>query len=370
MRIRIVPLTEDLLPATRDFNARLGSSAPFLLPERTGLKPSAAASAVSGISLTHYVALDDSTVRGGFLAMDQPAWVNGRLCRATNYQSILSEGIRDKEFGMVSVHMLKHIERSTPYAFMVGMGGLENSLPRLLKGAGWTLRPVPFFFRVANVRNFFREARNLRQSSYWQTAVRMASMTGAGWLAIRMLQARPFARSNGRGSLGVERVTGWGAWADDLWTRYRSRCSFAVLRDRPTLEQLYPFSERRLGVCLVCAKSHPIGWAAWLDTSMKNHKFFGSLRVATILDCVAAAEHAEAVARAVTAHIEASGPDLLVTNQAHGLWAQAFRRAGFLKAASNYLLATSKPLSAAITEGGGEGQVHLTRGDGDGRIHL
>ncbi len=369
MRIQIAPLTEDFLPATREFNARLGASAPFFLPESVPSRPAADPTA-PGISLTHYVALDDSQVRGGFLAMDQPAWINGKLARVTNYQSILSEGIRDKKYGVVSVHMLKHIEQTTPYAFMVGMGGVDNSLPRLLKGAGWTLGAIPFFFRVVDVRNFLREAGTLRKGNYWQTAVRMASISGTGWVAIRIMQARPLSGLGRSPGLSIERVTTWGSWADEIWAQYRGQCSFAVVRDRATLQQLYPFSEKRLGVALLSRDSTPIGWGAWLDTRMKAHRFFGNLHVATILDCVAAPEHAEAVARAVSRHIEESGPDLLVTNQAHFLWTRAFRRAGFLSAASNYLLATSRQLSAQVLKSGGEMQVHVTRGDGDGRIHL
>jgi hypothetical protein len=369
MRIRIAPLTADLLPAARAFNARLGADAPFFLPEKMPSRP-AADRAGSTISLTHYVALDEPEVRGGFLAMDQPAWVNGKPARATNYQSILSEGIRDKKYGLVSVHMLRHIEQVTPYAFMVGMGGLENSLPRLLKGAGWTLRPIPFFFRVVNVGKFLREARALRKNRYLEMAARVAAISGGGWTAIRLMQARPLAASGRSSGVKIERAKSWSSWADEIWARYRDRCSFAVTRDRATLAELYPFSEKRLGVALVSEGPVPIGWAAWLDTPMAGHNFFGNLRVATILDCVAAPEQAEAVVRAVTRHIEASGPDLLVTNQAHALWIRAFRRAGFLPAASNYILATSRQLSAAIREGGGEERVHLTRGDGDGRIHL
>jgi hypothetical protein len=62
--------------------------------------------------------------------------------------------------------------------------------------------------------------------------------------------------------------------------------------------------------------------------------------------------------------------DLVISNQTHALWVNAFRRAGFHTAPSNYLLATSKNLTAAILAGGGGDRAHLTRGDGDGRIHL
>jgi hypothetical protein len=364
MQVRIAPLTEDLLPAARAFNARVRSAAPFFLPDKV------VATISDAISWTHYLALEEADVRGGFLLMEQPAWIHGEVRQAINSQSMLSEGIRDRKYGMISVHMLKYIEQRFPYSFMVGMGSAQNPLPRLLKGAGWKLRPVPFLFRVLNVRNFLREMRLFRRSRPWNLTARVASLTGTGWMAIRLLQARPAARIGSLRGLSIERVTSWDSWADEIWTEYRTQCSFAVVRDRSTLDLLYPLATERWMVSLVRQGLTPIGWAAWLNTPMRNDQHFGSLRVATILDCVAVAEQADVVAFAITRHLEESGADLLITNQAHFLWTAAFRRAGFLPAGSNYLLATSKQLTAAILAGGGEQRTHLTRGDGDGRIHL
>jgi hypothetical protein len=366
MQIHITPLTEDLLAAARAFNARVRSAAPFLLPETVPARQSAAGQAPQAITWTHYLALDDAAVRGGFLLMDQPAWIHGEVRRASNSQSLLSEGIRDRKYGVVSVHMLKYIEQRAPYAFMVGMGDAQQPLPRLLQGAGWTLRPVPFFFRVCHVRNFLREMRVFRQKSLWRMAAGAASVSGAGWMGIRLLQARPGA---GRRRGQVERVTSWGPWAGEIWQQYRAACSFAVVRDRSTLDLLYPLDER-VSAGVIRQGATLIGWAAWLITAMRDDQHFGNLRVATILDCVAAPESAGVCASSITRHLEQSGADLVITNQAHSLWQAAFRRAGFLSAASNYLLATSKELTAAIAAGGGEQRVHLTRGDGDGRIHL
>jgi hypothetical protein len=370
MRIRIVRLTENLLPATRAFNARLGANAPFRLPERLPTKRPDSVAISSGITWTHYVALENSEVRGGFLLMDQPAWINGTLDRASNYQSVLSEGIRDRKYGSVSVHMLKHIEQGPPHAFILGMGAAENPLPRLLKASGWTLHRVPFLFHVCNIRNFLREMRVFRKNRYWRMAAGMASISGAGWIGIRLLQARPVSSAVSLAGLKVDRVRAWESWADELWSRYRNHCSFAVVRDRTTLDQLYPLSQERLTVSLFSKGSSPIGWAACQDTPMENDQYFGNLRVATVLDAVAAPEFAALLARSLTRVLHASGADLVITNQGHSLWIRAFRGAGFLPAPSNYLLATSKKLSSAIRSGGGEERVHLTRGDGDGRIHL
>jgi len=370
MPIHIEPLTEDLLPAARAFNARLGPQAPFFLPETVPSSQFETGLVSPIISWTHYVALDDSEARGGFLVMEQPAWINGEVCRASNYQSFLSESVRDRKFGPVSVHMLKYIEQRSPYAFILGMGDAHNQLPRFLQGAGWTLRSIPFLFHVQNVRNFLREMRIFRLNVYRRMAARAASISGVGWTAMRLLQARPFGSIGGWPGLTVDRIKSWGSWADEIWERYRTQCSFAVVRDRTTLDLLYPLAEERLEVYLVSKGSSPIGWAACLNTPMIDDKHFGNLRVVTILDCAAAPEFAITFARSITCHLEKSGADLVITNQGHSLWISAFRKAGFLSAASNYLLATSKELSAAILAGGGKHRVHLTRGDGDGRIHL
>jgi hypothetical protein len=370
MQIRITPMTKDLLPATRAFNQRLKPASTFMLPETLPIFRTAEASDAPAISWTHYLAMDDSEARGGFLLMDQPAWVNGGVCRANNYQSILSEGIRDRRYGFVSVHMLKYIERTARYAFTVGMGDAQNPLPRLLKASGWTLRAIPFLFCVQNVRNFLREVRPFRQNRYCKTVAKAAFISGVGWLGVRLLQARALVGRGSSKGLNLDSISSWGSWADELWEKFRSQCCFAVVRDRSTLNLLYPLANERLKAFLVSNGSAPIGWATLLDTPMRDDKYFGNLRVVTILDCVAVPELIDAFVRRITIHLEKSGADLVITNQSHFLWTAAFRNTGFLSAASNYFLATSKQLSAAILAGGGEERVHLTRGDGDGRIHL
>lgn len=370
MKIQITRLTDNLLPATRAFNARLGPDAPFLLPETMPNLQSGEPSSSDAISWAHYIALDGSTARGGFLRMDQPAWLNGETHPVSNYQSVLSEGLRDRKYGVVSVHILKYLEHQTPNCFMVGMGNVENPLPRLLKASGWTLRPVPFQFRIQNVRNFLGEMYIFRQKNYLRIAARVASISGAAWLGIKALQARPFVSPRGLSTLAVERFTKWGSWADEIWAKYRTQCSFAVVRDKSTLELLYPSGQNNLAGLLVRESSRPIGWATWLDTPMKNDRYFGNLRLISILDCVAVPEFIDNFAHRLTGYLAELKADLLITNQYHFLWTSAFRKAGFLTAPSNYLLATSKVLSGAIASSGGEKRIHLTRGDGDGRIHL
>ncbi len=112
-----------------------------------------------------------------------------------------------------------------------------------------------------------------------------------------------------------------------------------------------------------------VGWTACFNSQMNGHAFFGNLRVATILDCIAEPEHASALIALTTRALDSAGADLVVSNQTHRRWLDAFHGCGFLTSKSNYILAMSPALAQDANSGGSE-RIHITCGDGDGRIHL
>jgi hypothetical protein len=297
--------------------------------------------------------------------MEQPALVSGEVLRVANYQAPVSEGIVDSRFGMIGMHMLRYLVRHWPHAFAVGMGSAERPLPRLLAAAGWTVRPVPFLFKIVRPRRVFRELRMLQTRPWLRIGARLAAGTGAASIAAAALHARGSLAAQPR--LLHERVRAWEEWADALWASVRSQYSFAVLRDRSTLASLYPLDDDRYTTYLFRDEGHIVGWAVCLHSRMKNHDYFGDLAVTTVLDAVALPDRASACAVAIS-RLSADLSDLVITNQSHAVWLAAFRRAGYASAPSNYLLATSPRLAGAI--GAAADRMHVSRGDGDGRIHL
>jgi hypothetical protein len=340
----------------------------FLLPTEPNVTLDAS-SEHRPISWTKYIVVDDSNeVRGGFLLMTQGAWLNGQSIDVANYQSPLSEGIADPRFGMVGLHMLRFLQQRSPNAFVVGMGDAGRPLPRLLAAAGWTIRPVSFLFRASNPTRILRELKILRTRPLVRLGATIAASSRLGWLGAQLLQWRSVAARHAAQRVTVTRIDKWGSWADALWERLRPEHSFAVRRDRATLEQLYPLEDNRHLAYVATRDGHIAGWAVCLNTAMVDHSHFGNLRVATVLDAFGADGDASAIASRVADVLAAADADLIVTNQSRAMWVDAFRRAGFSTGPSNYLFATSKSLSAAIHDAWHS--VHVTRGDGDGRIHL
>lgn len=367
----VVAQTWGEMDAVRAFNERMRvAHAPseFLLPDQPNNSHTLGTPA-QAIDWTKFVVVgNDDEVRGGFLLMTQPGWLNGEFVSVANYQGPLSEGIVDPRYGMVAMHMLRYVQKHWPLTFAVGMGGADRPLPRLLRAAGWDVRPVPFLFHVVRASRVLRELRVLRERLPVRLAAQAGALTGAGAIGVAALQHRAWTSSFGARDLRLERIERWDDWADLLWERTRASASFSVVRDRATLECLYPLDDPKYCAYLLRRRNEIAGWAVALDTQMQEHSHFGNLRVATVLDVAALPEVAAPFVSRLRRLLAGAGADLIVTNQSHEQWIEAFRRAGFLAGPSNYLVGTSLPLSQAI--GNRTARVHITRGDGDGRVHL
>ena len=366
MPLQFVPFTEQHVPAVEAFNRRMAAgnaASDFLLPTNPVSTPLDNGSV---INWTRFVVVDGEEVRGGVLKMDQPGWLNNQEVRAINFQSPLSEGIVDPKYSIVGMQIVKFEQKQGEAVFMVGMGSQEKPLPRLLSAAGWSVRPVPFLFRVHRTGRFLKEVRVLHTGPFRSVVARAARLTGVGSLGISMLQRR---RVTCHGA--VRRERSWGSWADEIWDSYRESCCFAVKRDRRTLTSLYPTDDPRLQILVIQRDQKPVGWAVCVNTRFTNHHYFGNLQVGSILDCVAIPDAMALTAVLADHELSSAGADLVVVNQSHAEWVRAFRSSGFLPGPSNYLLAMSKRLTEAVRSAkGGDERVHITRGDGDGRIHL
>ena len=102
-----------------------------------------------------------------------------------------------------------------------------------------------------------------------------------------------------------------------------------------------------------------------------GHKYFGDLRVGSIVDCFGAPGHAALVVAKVLAYLRARGVDLIVSNQSHRAWGDGLRAAGCLQGPSNFLFAASPQLAARLDPfDANQNRLHFNRGDGDGPIHF
>jgi hypothetical protein len=370
MAIAIKPYTEEFIPAVRALNLRLASGGispdfhfpesniPLWLPKIENRR----------IYQECFLAVDGEFVRGGFIVKQQDFFLGGETRPLSFYRLPVSEGIVDRAYNSVGVHMLRSALQSHALMFALGMGGLDRPLPQMLKALGWTLTPVPFFFRVNRPARFLRNIAVLRSNPMRRVASSVAAGSGLGYIAILAVhwsRTRPTARK-----ASAELISEFGSWADDLWQSCRADYTMVGSRDSETLNLLYGDDPKYLRI-RVQRGSETVGWAVMLDTQMRENKYFGNMRIGTIADVFAAPEWASAVVRAAAQFLRKRGVDLIVSNQSHAAWCEALISAGFLSAPTNFFFASSHALSQILSPLPQTlQQIHLNRGDGDGPVNL
>lgn len=377
MRLSVTEFTDEHVDAVQAFNARLRSgdmAKVFQFPESpvpAWLPP------VNGEAVfqQYFVAVDDGTVRGGFILKRQEFWASGHPLSVANYQLPISEGIVDCRYAMVGLLLLADALKREPRLYALGLGGRKNKLPQILKASGWALHDVPFYFRVLRGSRVLRQLEPVRANAKMRVIADIAAATGLGAIAFSAVHAaKGLAGSRLSSKVSYARLahgTPFGAWADDLWRAHRGCYTLVGARDACTLNILYPCESPRFIRIVAREGGRIVGWAVLLSTPMESHHYFGSLHVGTIVDVFAAPEHASAVIYAATRALEETSVDIIVSNQCNEAWTRALEVCGYLRGPSNFIFAVSPALREALSpfEERIVG-VHMNRGDGDGPINL
>ncbi len=372
MSFEVKPFTEELVPAVVAFNQRLKVGGakyqfpehpvPTWLPKLDGRK----------IYQEFFVAVENGTaVRGAFGLKYQEFSLLGETISLGFCQLPLSEGIVNKTYALTGVQVLLNAFRRKPLSYALGIGGYQEPAARMLLKLGWTVKPVPFFFLVCHPFRFFRHLAYLRSTRLKRALADLFAWSGAGWMGLMLLQLLLPKRSWKGPRPQAETVADFGHWADSLWENCRQDYALCAVRDRETLNVLYPGTDPRFVRLKVSQEGKVIGWAVLLHTQMVGSKHFGDLRVGSVVDCLALRQEARPVIRAAAQHLKSLGVDMIVSNQLDSAWGAALKSSGFLSGPSNFLFGASKelverlqPLSARWSS------IHMTRGDGDGPIHL
>ena len=371
MAIRIQPYNPAWSQAVKAFNLRVGpANAPFQLPETpaTSWLPR-----VGGRKPYQeiFLAVEGRCVRGAYTFKRQEFSIGGRILEVGMCRMPISEGIVDKRYAMVGVRLVNDAIQRQPLLYALGIGSLDAVVTRLILAMGWRLnRTVPFFFKVRNGFQFLTNIEYLRTTKLRRLIFDAAAYSGLGWAGARMADVL-LTRNGWCSTVRAEQVGEFSTWADEIWRACENRYSMIALRDASVLNILYPQDHPRFIRLKILDGGSVVGWAVVLDTPMSGDRYFGNMRVGSIVDCLAAPEHAAKVIGVTAQFLERRRVDVLVSNQSHPAWCLGLKTAGFVQGPSNFFFVTSKQLTTLLNEVDADGAgIHLNRGDGDGPIHL
>jgi hypothetical protein len=368
-----VPYTPDLAASVLAFNDRMhaggtrwgwyGSPVDEWLPERTGHKT----------WREHWLAVEDGGAVRGAYALKPHEWsIRGQAQWVSDWQGPVSEGFVNARYTTLGLRLIRQMLKQFPLLYSWGHGGAEQPMLQMLEKLGWWLHPTPLCVRVVRPVRFLRRNAFLRSSTARRAALDALAFSGAGSVGLRLwhaARALPAARAPACTCEPFERFE---AWADALWERCAPEYTALAVRDARTMNVLLKPGRWPAALKLrISQDGAPIGWAAVLDTQMEDDARYGSLRVGSVVDCLAKPGDAALVVRAAFRFLRERGVDLVVSNQAHPSWVDGFAANGFQIVRDRRLLAASPGLRAALepvaetTRG-----LHLTNLDGHGPMAL
>jgi hypothetical protein len=317
----------------------------------------------------YFVAVDNGAVRGGYALKTQEFFFpDGQIRSIGYYHHPLSEGIVNKAHAIVGTLLLRDAMQRAPLLYCLGMGGYDNPLPQMLVRLGWAHCPVPFFFRILNASHFLRNMQTLRSSTARRVTLDLAAYSGGGWVGAKLFQGYRGLSAPRRLAAECVEVSSFDADAprlQTLWELARQSCSFTAVRDAEALRVLYPPTQSHLTHIVVKRDGALLGWAV-VGERRKDSKY-GKMRVGSVVDCFALPGEMLSVVRAATQALARQGLDLILSNQSHHGWGEAFKADGYLSGPSNFIFAASKKLAELLAPFEEvRPRMHLTRADGDG----
>nr|MBC8487889.1 hypothetical protein [Bacteroidota bacterium] len=329
MAVEIKPYTDDVISAVIDFNKRLKKGgATFKFPE-SNISKWLPKIEHRKIYQEYFLCLEKgSIVRGAYILKHQQFSLSGDVISIADYQLPISEGIINKQYNFVGVCLLTNALKKQPLLFALGMGGYEESLPKMIKAMRWELFSIPFYIKIIRTQQFLRNVTYFRNTILRRFLLDFIYVTGLGLIAVKLLQFFLGGRIIQNNSISCDEVHEFSSWANDLWEECKDKYAMIAVRDNNTLNILYPSDRDRFIRLKISLNDRVIGWVVVLNTKMYNHKQFGNMRVGSIIDCLALPENASIVIVCATKYLENAGVDIIVSNQSHYSLCSALKKAG------------------------------------------
>ncbi len=357
--------------AVKEFNIRLKSlGANYQFPENyiSAWLPKVPN---AGIYQEYYLLFDnDNIVRGGYILKYQFFIINGKKLKIADYQLPLSEGIIDNKYNYIALVLYKNAIKKSNLLFALGMGGLDQKLPKMLKAFGWEIKLVPFHFKICNIKNFLNNIYYLRSKTsllrIFNNHLILSIIKMVLWfydfLKTRMSHLK----------VDYKVVSDFDIWVDDIWNQVKNNYEFIAERNLDSLNLLYPKNEKKyIKIKVYNDIKEAIGWCVVLKTKMVNHKQFGNMYLGSIVDCLCYDKYEKLVISAGLKYLNDNQVDLIVSNQSSTRWCHGLKENGFIHGPSNFALAVSNDLAKSFSDfKKSSSNFHINRGDGDGPINL
>lgn len=260
--------------------------------------------------------------------------------------------------GDVSFSLFAYASSKKTGHALLGTPGVNSKVFQLYKKAGFYYwGSVPFYFKILNGKKFLQNIYFEKSNSWY---VKVARFLGRLPLLPNLLQIIQHRSDICRKEVRVEMWNKFPEEAQILWEIVKTECPLIFERSIRYLE--WRFNSKKYVRLGVYTSNQLVGWVIYKITQMRGNKYFGNMRVGSIVDalCRQNSTDVHILFQAAVQALREEGSDILVANFSHQAAGKALKSIGFLAGPSEYHF-FSKNIPIQKSE-----EIWITRGDSDG----
>src|SRR5215475_70698 len=329
------------------------------------------------------IAEDGREVRAAAMLYHNNIFIHGKKRDFCWLDMPISEGIIDRRYSLAIVKLVKAALGYEPFLMSTGAGPVDKVSFRILTRLKWRNRAVPFFFYPIKVTKVLLGLSYLKKHARLRYGALLGAYSGLGaGLSGLLALSRRLAPCLSGYEYSIEKA--FDDWADRIFEDCLPDYGVTMRSDATTLNILYPPEQAGLTRIKVRRKGakhgagrdvsqdvgQDVGWILVASKRMTNNRYFGDLKVGTLVDGFGRAAEAPALVAAGIDHLAEAGADIIVANFSHEAWVKACRRSGMFAGPDNYYHFVSPGGSPLFEDTCPPREIHMTRGHSDGLWNL
>ena len=316
------------------------------------------------------IAEEGREIRAAIQLYHNNAYFRGREYQFCWSDMPISEGIVNREYSLAILQLMKGALSYQPFLMTLGVGNLDVEAYQFLAKLGWKHEPIPFFFYPVKATRVLLDLAYLKRRPVLRSGALIGAYSGSGIILSGLLAIYRRLRA-ALSAYDVSVEPAFGDWADRVFQNSIHDYAACIRSDATTLNIVYSPDNAGYARVRVRRKKDKgdAGWILVAQRQMRDHRYFGDVKVGTLADGFGRPEDVPALISAGISYLAKAGVDLVVANFSHRAWVRACRRSGMFQGPSSYHLFVS-PGNPPLQDDCRLPDVHVGRGHSDGLSDL
>ena len=309
-----------------------------------------------------FLAIEAGFVRGAIIIKHQNYLINGVVRDFVDFQHPLTEAVINKKYSRLSVVLLNKFS-NYDYIHGLGMGGVDQALPQMLKMLKYSVIAVPFFFCPIDFGKLARivfKKKKIKENALLRCGSILMSQVSYGLSFLR----HRFLKKRLRG-FELKAIDEFSDEESDLWEQVKGDYSLIALKTKEELNAVYSNKKFNFKKYRVYQNKKYLAWFSVLITKFEDDKYFLNSRVCALVDIVGERGNLDRVLDMVKLLSFDNQCDLIIHNNTNAVFNNALKRNQFLEGPSNQAFAIKTNTEEVDLD-----RSWITRIDGDGPINL